>query len=64
VADVDLRVVEGAGHFSFLGPFPPELTGPPPSLDPPGFERPAFSGWTAREVTAFLDRHLAQVRSG
>jgi predicted dienelactone hydrolase len=67
VADVDARVVEGAGHFSFLSPFPPELIGPPPSLDPPGFDRVAFSGRMAREVAAFLDRHLRavrQVRSG
>jgi predicted dienelactone hydrolase len=67
IADVDARVVEGAGHFSFLSPFPPELTGPPPSLDPPGFDRVAFSGRMTREVAAFLDRHLraeGQVRSG
>jgi predicted dienelactone hydrolase len=57
-ASVDVRVVEGAGHFSFLSPFPPELAGPPPSVDPPGFDRADFSARLAREVAAFLDRHL------
>ena len=38
------RVVRGAGHFSFLTPFPPEMVNPafPPSQDPPGFDRAAF----------------------
>lgn len=63
VADVASRVVEGAGHFSFLSPFPPELTGPPPSIDPPGFDRAAFSGRMAHEVAAFLDRHLPSAPS-
>jgi predicted dienelactone hydrolase len=64
-ATVDHRVVEGAGHFSFLSPFPPGLVGPPPSEDPPGFDRVAFSERLVRDVAAFLDRELRpQVRSG
>ena len=64
-ATVEARVVEGAGHFSFLSPFPPELAGPPPSVDPPGFDRDAFSERMVRDVAAFLERELrSQVRSG
>lgn len=62
VAEVEHVVVEGAGHFSFLSPFPPELVGPPPSLDPPGFDRAAFSERMLGEVTAFLDRHVRRAR--
>lgn len=55
------RVVEGAGHFSFLAPFPPDRTNPafPPSQDPPGFDRVAFHATLYPEVRAFLERHLA-----
>lgn len=37
-------IVPGAGHFSFMSPFPPERTSPglPPSQDPLGFDRRAF----------------------
>ena len=57
---VDRRVVEGAGHYSFLAPFPPERTNPgfPPSQDPPGFDRVAFHDLLYPEIGAFLDRHL------
>ena len=57
---VDHRVVDGAGHFSFLSPFPPHLVSPalPPSQDPPGFDRPAFFETFPKEVRRFLDRHL------
>ena len=64
-ARVDHRVVAGAGHFSFLSPFPADLVGPPPSVDPPGFDRAAFSERLVGDVAAFLDRELRpQVRSG
>jgi len=55
---VDYRVVPNAGHFSFLSPFPPELSSPqfPPSQDPPGFDRAAYLVELAREIAGFL-RH-------
>jgi predicted dienelactone hydrolase len=57
---VELRVVPGAGHFSFLTPFPPSMVVPafPPSQDPPGFDRAAFATDLAAEVAAFLRRVL------
>jgi predicted dienelactone hydrolase len=56
------RVVRGAGHFSFLAPFPAAMTNPafPPSQDPPGFDRPAFHAALYPEVAAFLTRHAGQ----
>lgn len=58
---VEHTVVEGAGHFSFLSPFPPELVDPslPPSVDPPGFDRVAHHPLLLADVRAFLARHLA-----
>ncbi len=57
---VQHEVVPGAGHFSFLSPFPPALTRPdfPPSQDPPGFDRAAFQPQLAEQVTRFLRQHL------
>lgn len=53
---VDYRLVEAAGHYSFLSPWPPELQGPaiPPSLDPPGFDRRAFLDALYPQISAFL----------
>jgi len=53
---VDYRIVPNAGHFSFLSPFPPPMTGPlfPPSQDPPGFDRAAYLPELCGEVHAFL----------
>jgi len=58
---LDSRVVERAGHYSFLAPFPPERTNPgfPPSQDPPGFDRVAFHDLLYPEIGAFLARHLS-----
>ena len=54
------RVVPNAGHFSFLGVFPPAMThaGFAPSQDPPGFDRAAFHAELHVEVEAFLGRVL------
>src|SRR5690606_19654093 len=40
----DFVMVPGAGHFSFLSPFPEERRRPdiPPSQDPEGFDRERF----------------------
>jgi predicted dienelactone hydrolase len=55
-APLEHRVVAGAGHFSFLAPFPPEMVDPafPPSQDPPGFDRAAFHAALHPEVEAFF----------
>jgi hypothetical protein len=60
VAAVDHRVVANAGHYSFLSPFPEELSRPtfPPSQDPAGFDRVRFHEEMNAEVTAFLRRVL------
>ena len=58
---VDSRVEPGAGHFSFISPFPPALRKPEfaPSQDPPGFDREAFHRRYPQEIVAWLDRTLA-----
>jgi predicted dienelactone hydrolase len=50
------RHVPGAGHFSFLSPFPESAKkqGLPPALDPPGFDREAFQPELARQILEFL----------
>ncbi len=55
-ARVAYRVIENAGHFSFLSPFPPELARPEfaPSQDPPGFDRARFGDELAASIDAFL----------
>lgn len=46
---VDLRVIEGAGHFSFMDVPPPQTTEPLP-------DRPAFLAGLARELGDFVTR--------
>ncbi|WP_437821798.1 alpha/beta hydrolase family protein [Sorangium sp. So ce1078] len=57
-AQVTFKVVENAGHFSFLSPFPPEMRTPGflPASDPAGFDREAFHRELPQEVREFLDR--------
>ncbi|OUJ76164.1 alpha/beta hydrolase family protein [Hymenobacter crusticola] len=59
-AKVQHRVVENAGHFSFLSPFPEARVSPafPPSQDPPGFDRASFHDELNAEVLAFLSQEL------
>jgi len=54
------RVVPGAGHFSFLAPFPPAMVHPtfPPSQDPPGFDRAAFHTALYSEIERCFRRTL------
>ncbi len=54
------HLIENAGHFSFLSPFPEAMRSPgfPPSQDPDGFERAAFQQRLAGEVVAFLETVL------
>ena len=57
----DCVSVTGAGHYAFLTPFPHEMKRAdfPPSVDPPGFDRPAFHARLEIEVREFLERTLA-----
>ena len=57
---VTYRVIENAGHFSFLSPFPPAMRSSkfPPSTDPEGFDREKFHDTLNAELLAFLDGAL------
>ncbi len=52
------RIIENAGHFSFIDPFPQEMTRVtfPPSQDPPGFNRRDFLQRLNAEVLEFLQK--------
>jgi len=54
------RVIENAGHFSFLSPFPPRIRNAnfPPSMDPEGFDREKFHDLLPGEILDFLDKKL------
>jgi predicted dienelactone hydrolase len=56
------RVVENAGHFSFLSPFPPSMKRPDfrPATDPPGFDRDAFHRQLPAEILVFLEKQMKQ----
>jgi predicted dienelactone hydrolase len=58
-AKIEHRIAAGAGHFAFLSPFPPAMTGPhvPASQDPPGFDRAAFFPTLLDGILAFLGAH-------
>jgi len=60
---VTCRVVENAGHFSFLSPFPPQMRNASflPSTDPEGFDREKFHERLAAEVLDFLDKNLRRL---
>ena len=57
---VEHQVVAGAGHFSFLTPFPPALVRPgfAPAHDPPGFDRAAFLPTLHGGIERFVRRSL------
>ncbi|MBJ8016091.1 alpha/beta hydrolase [Bacillus cereus group sp. N34] len=54
------KIVENAGHFSFLSPFPKEMTNASflPSQDPPGFNREYFHHELNEEITEFLLKNI------
>jgi predicted dienelactone hydrolase len=56
-AKVTCRMIENAGHFSFLSPFPPAMKNAAfrPSVDPEGFDREEFHRRLPGEVLEFLD---------
>lgn len=57
---VDHAIIAGAGHFSFMSPFPDAMMRPdfPPAHDPPGFDRTLFQPILSREIAGFLRRKL------
>jgi predicted dienelactone hydrolase len=59
-AQVTCRVIENAGHFSFLSPFPPQMRNANflPSTDPEGFDREKFHERLPAELLKFLDDTL------
>lgn len=60
LAQIRHRVVENAGHFSFLSPFPDAMSRPGfrPAQDPPGFDRARFHDELNAEIAEFLQREL------
>ncbi|MGS2751086.1 alpha/beta hydrolase family protein [Bacillus zanthoxyli] len=54
------RIVKNAGHFSFLSPFPKEMTNASflPSQDPHGFNREYFHHELNKEITEFLLKNI------
>jgi len=59
-AQVTSRIVPGAGHFSFITPFPPAMRRPDfaPANDPEGFDREGFHKTYPQEVVAWLNQAL------
>ena len=57
---VTCRVIENAGHFSFLSPFPPQMRNASflPSTDPEGFDREKFHERLPAELLDDLDKKL------
>jgi dienelactone hydrolase len=55
-AQVQYRLFENAGHYSFLSPWPDAMKSPafPPSQDPPGFDRRSFLDGMYVEIADFL----------
>lgn len=59
-ATMEFVVVRGAGHYSFLSPFPASMRSPAfaPAQDPDGFDRERFHTELPRIVESFLARTL------
>ncbi|MBF0501708.1 MAG: alpha/beta fold hydrolase [Candidatus Riflebacteria bacterium] len=57
---VTFRVIENAGHLSFLSPFPLHMRNAKflPSTDPNGFDREKFHEQLPAEILSFLDKQL------
>jgi predicted dienelactone hydrolase len=59
-SQITYRIIENAGHFSFLSPFPAAMRNAdfPPSVDPEGFDREKFHEKLNAELLDFLDGTL------
>ncbi len=53
---VHFEIIENAGHFSFLSPFPKSMRSPKflPSTDPKGFDRESFHSSLNKKILTFL----------
>lgn len=58
--NVVFEIVENAGHFSFLSPFPKSMRNPNflPSTDPKGFNRDRFHLELNKKIYDFLEKNL------
>ena len=65
VSRIEYHVVPGAGHYSFLAPFPAHMVSAAfaPSQDPPGFDRARFHRELNMMVKHFLLRTLLTERA-
>ena len=61
---VTYKVIEKAGHFSFLSPFPLEMRNANflPSTDPEGFDRDEFHEQLPIEILQYLEEKLKSLR--
>ena len=57
---IKFSLIENAGHFSFISPFPDAMNSPTfaPSTDPPGFDRKAFHKKLPKDIFDFLNNNL------
>ena len=60
---VQHKMIPGAGHFSFLSKFPPQMIRPgfPPSQDPAGFNREDFQPSLFADISAFFEGTLRRL---
>ncbi len=63
---VEVHTVPGAGHFSFLSPFPRAMQRPDfaPAQDPSGFDREGFHQWFPGLVLEWIGRCRQAQREG
>ena len=57
-----VRIINNAGHFSFISPFPTTMKSPAflPSTDPDGFDREEFHRQLPKEILNFLNDKLKE----
>jgi len=57
-----VRIIDNAGHFSFISPFPTTMKSPTflPSTDPDGFDREEFHRQLPKEILNFLNDKLKE----
>ncbi len=56
---LDARIIDNAGHYAFISPFPEAMKSRvgEAAMDPPGFDRAVFQAGLASDILAFLDRN-------
>ena len=58
--NVEFEIVENAGHFSFLSPFPKSMRNSNflPAIDPKGFDRDKFHIELNNKILKFLEKNM------